>query len=132
AERWGLPAQGVRLLPVTDAPIETHVVVAGDEEVPERAMHFQQWWVRHRAAIPALRFTVVGLDRATAAPGVLDAIRGADVVLLPPSNPVVSIATILGIPGARDTPRGTRPPLVRVSPRPGVQPVRPHADSCLA
>ena len=61
-------------------------------------MHFQEWWVRMQAAVPASRFVAVGMDQATAAPGVLDAIRQADVVLLPPSNPVVSIGIILGVP----------------------------------
>ncbi|WP_338043782.1 2-phospho-L-lactate transferase CofD family protein [Ornithinimicrobium flavum] len=93
ADRWGLPDQGVELLPATDTPIETHVVV--DDGDGERALHFQEWWVRHRAALPARRFTVAGLARAAAAPGVLEAIRSADVVLLPPSNPVVSIGIIL-------------------------------------
>jgi LPPG:FO 2-phospho-L-lactate transferase len=131
AERWGLPGLGVRLLPVTDTPIETHVVVPGDEEAPERAIHFQEWWIRHRATIPARRFTVAGLDRAAPAPGVLDALRTADVVLLPPSNPVVSIGIILGVPGVRDALRGTRAPVVGVSPLIGGEPVRGHADACL-
>ena len=53
----------------------------------------------------------VGMDRATPAPGVLDAIRQADVILLPPSNPVVSIGIILGVPGVRDALRGSRAPV---------------------
>ena len=72
-----------------------------------------------------------GMDRATPAPGVLDAIRDADVVLLPPSNPVVSIGIILGVPGVRDALRGTRAPVVGVSPLIGGAPVRGHADACL-
>src|SRR5690606_37133205 len=56
ARRWGLPEQGVRLLPATDTPIETHVVVPDGDG--ERAIHFQEWWVRHGASLPALRFTV--------------------------------------------------------------------------
>lgn len=131
AQRWGLPAQGVRLLPATDTPIETHVVV-DDEAGGERALHFQEWWVRHRAGIPARRFTVAGLAQATAAPDVLQAIREADVVLLPPSNPVVSIGIILGVPGIRDALRGTRAPVVGVSPIVGGRPVRGYADACLA
>ncbi|GAA2034597.1 2-phospho-L-lactate transferase [Terrabacter terrae] len=127
--RWGLSGQGVRLLPMTDTPVETHVVV--EEAGEQRAIHFQEWWVRHRAALPAERFVVAGLDRATAAPGVLDAIREADVVLLPPSNPVVSIGIILGVPGVRDALRGTRAPVVGVSPLVGGRPVRGHADVCL-
>ncbi|WP_151524426.1 2-phospho-L-lactate transferase [Serinicoccus kebangsaanensis] len=131
ADRWGLPARGVRLLPATDTPIETHVVV-DDEDGGERAIHFQEWWVKHRAALPVRRFTVAGLAGATAAPHVLDAVRGADLVLLPPSNPVVSIGIILGVPGVREALRGTRAPVVGVSPLLGGRPVRGHADACLA
>lgn len=129
AERWGLPEQGVRLLPMTDVPVETHVVIEAEGE--QQAIHFQEWWVRHQAGIPAERFVVAGLDQATAAPGVLDALRSADVVLLPPSNPVVSIGIILGVPGVRDALRGTRSPVVGVSPLIGGAPVRGHADACL-
>ena len=129
SERWGLPGQGVTLLPMTDTPVETHVVI--DDAGEQRAIHFQEWWVRHRAAVPAERFVVAGLDRAAAAPGVLEAIREADVVLLPPSNPVVSIGIILGVPGVREALRGTRAPVVGVSPLIGGRPVRGHADVCL-
>ena len=130
AARWGLPEKRIDLLPMTDAPVETHVVV-DDEDGRERAIHFQEWWVRHQASLPAHRFVVAGLDRATPAPGVLDAIRRADVVLLPPSNPVVSIGIILGVPGVRDSLRGTAAPVVGVSPLISGRPVRGHADACL-
>lgn len=130
ADRWGLPGQGVRLLPVTDTPIETHVVL--DDAEGQRAVHFQQWWVQLQAAVPAQRFTVAGLDRATPAPGVLDAVRSSDLILLPPSNPVVSIGIILGVPGIRDALRGSLAPVVGVSPIIGGAPVRGHADACLA
>jgi LPPG:FO 2-phospho-L-lactate transferase len=129
AERWGLGSRNVTLLPMTDTPVETHVVVSeGDEQ---RAIHFQEWWVRHQAALPAERFVVAGLDRATPAPGVLEAIRSADVILLPPSNPVVSVGIILGVPGIRDALRGSRAPIVGVSPLVAGRPVRGHADVCL-
>ena len=131
ARRWSLPARGVRLLPATDTPVETHVVV-DDGDGGERAIHFQEWWVRHGAALTARRFTVAGLQQATPAPGVLEAVREADLVLLPPSNPVVSIGIILGVPGVRDALRGTRAPVVGVSPIIGGRPVRGHADACLA
>ncbi len=129
AARWGLPEQRITLLPMTDTPVETHVVV--DDGDGERAIHFQEWWVRHQASVPARRFVVAGLDRAAAAPGVLDAIRQADVVLLPPSNPVVSIGIVLGVPGVRDALRGTTAPVVGVSPLISGRPVRGHADACL-
>ena len=129
-ERWGLPERRVRLLPMSDDSVETHVVVEDAEG--RRAIHFQEWWVRHQASLPAQQILSVGMERATAAPGVLEAIRDADVVLLPPSNPVVSIGIVLGVPGVRDAVRGTRAPVVGVSPLVGGRPVRGHADACLA
>ena len=129
-ERWQLPERNVRLLPMSDDPVETHVVVEDGEG--RRAVHFQEWWVRMQAAVPAEQFLSVGIERAKAAPGVLEAIRSADVVLLPPSNPVVSIGIVLGVPGVREAMRETKAPVVGVSPIVGGRPVRGHADSCLA
>jgi LPPG:FO 2-phospho-L-lactate transferase len=129
-DRWGLPGRRVRLLPMTDDPVETHVVVEDDQG--RRAIHFQEWWVRYQAALPAQQIVAVGMDRAGAGPGVLEAIREADVVVLPPSNPVVSIGIVLGVPGVRETLRGTRAPVVGVCPLIGGRPVRGHADACLA
>ena len=126
-ERW---RPGARLLPMSDQEVETHVVVAGDGG-EERLLHFEEWWVRHRAGPPALRFEQVGLARAAPAPGVLDAIARADVVVLPPSNPVVSVGTILAIPGIRDAVASTTAPVVGVSPIVGGAPVRGMADACL-
>ena len=130
--RWGLPDRGVTLLPMSDSPVETHVVLDGEGEGPGRAVHFQEWWVRMRAATPARRFVAVGMDRAAAAPGVLESIRDADVIVLPPSNPVVSIGIILGVPGVRDALRHSTAPVVGVSPLISGAPVRGHADACLS
>lgn len=128
--RWN---PGVTLLPMSDDPVETHVVIADDEaEGGERAVHFQEWWVRMHAAVPASRIVAVGAEQARPAPGVLEALRDADVVLLPPSNPVVSIGTILSVSGVRDAVRGTRAPVIGVSPIIGGAPVRGMADACLA
>lgn len=127
AARWGLAAQGVTLLPMSDQPVETHVDVGGPEPI-----HFEEWWVRHRAALPARGFTQVGLASAVAAPGVLEALRDADVVLLPPSNPVVSVGTILAVPGVREALTTTSAPVVGVSPIVGGAPVRGMAAECLA
>lgn len=129
AERFGLPGRGVRLLPMSDQPVETHVVV--DRGEGPVAVHFQEWWVRHRAAIPAQRFVAVGMEHARPAPGVLDALRDADVILLPPSNPVVSIGIVLLVPGVREALREAPAPVVGVSPIVGGAPVRGHADACL-
>jgi LPPG:FO 2-phospho-L-lactate transferase len=112
--RW---EPGVELLPMTDDRVETHIAIA-DDEAPSgrRTVHFQEYWVRMRAQVPAEAVVVVGLDRATPAPGVTEALAGADLVLLPPSNPVVSIGTILGVPGLREALREGPAPVVGVSP----------------
>ena len=127
-ERW---QPGVELLPMSDDRVETHVVVDSDEPGTRKAIHFQEWWIRHRAGIAAHDFVLVGRDDARPAPGVLEAISSADVVLLPPSNPVVSVGTILQIPGVRDAVRTTAAPVVGVSPIVGGKPVRGMADACL-
>jgi LPPG:FO 2-phospho-L-lactate transferase len=126
--RW---SPGVTLLPMSDDRVETHVVIAAaDAPGGERAVHFQEWWLRMRAQVPALRFVSVGAEDAKPAPGVLEAIAAADVVVLPPSNPVVSIGTILAVPGLRDALRER--PVVGVSPIVGGAPVRGMADACLS
>ena len=124
--RW---RPGVRLLPMSDQRCETHVVV--ELNGARRAIHFQEWWIRHRAALPALAFVPVGLDEAKPAPGVLESILQTDLVLFAPSNPVVSVATILAVPGVRDAVRQTPAPVVGVSPIIGGRPVRGMADLCL-
>lgn len=126
-ERW---QPGVRLLPMTDDRVETHVVV-DDAESGTRAIHLQEWWVRHRAALPAHGFQQIGAEQAQPAPGVLDAIREADLIVLPPSNPVVSIGAILSIPGIRTALLAAQAPVVGVSPIIAGAPVRGMADACL-
>lgn len=123
-DRW---RPGVRLLPMTDDQVETHVVV--EDEEGRRAIHFQEWWVRMRASVPALSIAAVGATESAPAPGVLAAIEAADVVLFPPSNPVVSIGTILAVPGIRDA--VATKTVVGVSPIVGGAPVRGMADACL-
>lgn len=122
--RW---QPGVRLLPMSDDRCETHVVIT--DERGRRAVHFQEWWVRLRASVAAESIALIGAESAKPAPGVLEAIAEADVVILPPSNPVVSIGTILQIPGIRDA--LVAKPVVGVSPIIGGAPVRGMADACL-
>ncbi|HSK53868.1 MAG TPA: 2-phospho-L-lactate transferase [Jiangellales bacterium] len=127
--RW---RPGVRLLPMTDDRVETHVVVPdAGAEGGRRAVHFQEWWVRLHAEVPAERFVLVGIDSARPGPGVLEAVGGADVVLLPPSNPVVSLGPVLSVPGVRDSLREAVAPVVGVSPIVGGAAVRGMADACL-
>jgi LPPG:FO 2-phospho-L-lactate transferase len=126
-KRW---RPGVALLPATDDRLETHVVV--DVDGDRRAIHFQEWWVRHRGDLPTHRFVFVGAETAKPAAGVLDAIAAADVVLVAPSNPVVSIAPILAVPGLREAVADGPAPVVGVSPIIAGAPVRGMADRCLA
>jgi LPPG:FO 2-phospho-L-lactate transferase len=123
-DRWN---PGVRLIPMSDDRAETHVVIEDDKG--RRAVHFQEWWVRLRASVPARQIVLVGADEAKPAPGVLDAIAAADAVILPPSNPVVSIGTILQIPGIRQALEPKT--VIGVSPIIGGAPVRGMADACL-
>jgi len=126
-QRW--QTGGVRLLPMTDQRCETHVVVSDDHG--RRAIHFQEWWVRHRAKLPAEDFVQVGVDTAEPAPGVREAIAQAELILISPSNPVVSINTILSVPGIKPALRAASAPVVGLSPIIGGAPVRGMADSCL-
>ncbi|WP_456566457.1 2-phospho-L-lactate transferase [Blastococcus sp. SYSU D00695] len=128
AERW---QPGVELLPMSDQRVETHVVVTDPDSGRPAAIHFQEWWVRHRAELPASQFVQVGVDAARPAPGVTEALARADAVLLAPSNPVVSIGTVLGVPGLREALLATPGKVVGVSPIVGGGPVRGMADRCL-
>ncbi|MCU1594280.1 MAG: domain protein containing protein [Frankiales bacterium] len=123
-ERW---QPGATLLPMSDVQAETHVTV--NEGGSRRAMHFQEWWIKHRASLPAESITLVHHNDLLPAPGVLEAIERADVVLLPPSNPVVSIGTILQVEGVREALKAKR--VVGLSPIIGGSPVRGMADACL-
>ena len=131
--RWGLPGLGVRLLPMSDDRVETHVVVDDDASPGgRRAVHFQEYWVRWHAEPKAHEVVAVGSDAATPGPGVLEAFATADLVLLPPSNPVVSIGTVLAVPGVRAALAATPAPVVGLSPIVGGAPVRGMADRLLA
>ncbi|SDG61883.1 2-phospho-L-lactate transferase [Microbacterium pygmaeum] len=123
SRRWPL---GARLLPMTDAEVDTQVALRDGT-----SMHFQEWWTRHRAALEPERFDNPGIDVATAAPGVREAIAAADVVLIAPSNPVVSIGPILAVPGIRDVLRSAPGRVVGISPIIGGRVVRGMADVCL-
>ena len=127
--RW---QPGVRLLPMSDDRVETHVAI-DDPQQPsgQRVVHFQEYWVRLGAEVPARAVVAVGVDKAQPAPGVVEAILEADVVLVPPSNPVVSVGTILGVTGIRDALRETAAPVVGLSPIVAGRHVRGMAEQLL-
>ncbi|MEI5672372.1 MULTISPECIES: 2-phospho-L-lactate transferase [unclassified Nocardioides] len=127
--RW---QPGVRLLPMTDDRVETHVAIADpDSPSGRRVVHFQEYWVRLRASVPAETVLFVGLEDSKPGPGVVEAITGADLVVLPPSNPVVSVGTILGVPGIREAVAATSAPVVGLSPIVGASHVRGMAEQML-
>jgi LPPG:FO 2-phospho-L-lactate transferase len=121
AAAWELP---LRLLPMTDDDVATMI-----ETVDGRTLHFQEWWVGERAKPDVVAVRLDGAADARPAPGVLDAIADAAVVLLCPSNPVVSIGTILDVPGIRAALREAI--VVGVSPIVGGRVVRGMADRLL-
>jgi LPPG:FO 2-phospho-L-lactate transferase len=108
ASSWGLE---VTLVPATDDRLRTMVTVEGEGEIG-----FQDYFVgrQHAVAVTDVRFD--GADGARPAPGVLDAITNADVVVIAPSNPLVSIDPVLAVRGVRDAVRAARERTVAISP----------------
>ncbi|MGP9020479.1 2-phospho-L-lactate transferase [Streptomyces sp. BR1] len=125
--RW---QPGVRLIPMSDDRVETHVAI--EEDGGRKVVHFQEYWVKMRASVDATAVVPVGAEAAKPAPGVLEAIAAADVILFPPSNPVVSVGTILAVPGIRGAIADAGVPVVGLSPIVGGAPVRGMADKVLA
>ena len=113
------------MLPVTDDPHPTVVVT------PEGPLAFQDYFVRGRASADVVGIEFPEAASARPAPGVLDALTGADAVILAPSNPFVSIEPVLAVPGVRDALRDTSAPRVAVSPIVGGEAVKGPAAAML-
>jgi LPPG:FO 2-phospho-L-lactate transferase len=111
--RWLVADPSLHLVPMSDDRVETHVVIA-DEAEPSgrRAVHFQEYWVRLHAVPEALDVIAVGADRARATPGLLQTVAAADLVLVAPSNPVVSIGPILQVAELRTALTTTAAPVI--------------------
>ena len=122
--KWGID---LNIMPATNDYVETQVQLVQGEPI-----HFQEWWVKHRAALPATGFKLLGAEKAKPAPEVLSAIEAADLIILPPSNPIVSIGMILQIPGIKAAIMKAKAPVVGVSPIIGGNPVLGMADKCLS
>ncbi|MGE0879762.1 MAG: 2-phospho-L-lactate transferase [Acidimicrobiia bacterium] len=105
---WGL---GVRLIPMTDDDVRTKVTVAGEGEVD-----FQTYFVRHHHAVSVSSVRFAAAESSKPAPGVLAAIHEADIIVVAPSNPIVSIGPVLAVPGIRDALIKRRDDVVAVSP----------------
>jgi LPPG:FO 2-phospho-L-lactate transferase len=123
AERWQVR---VRVVPMSDDPVETRVTVGGAE------IGFQEYFVarRHDVAVEKIRFA--GIENARPGRGVLDAIRGTEVIVICPSNPLVSIAPVLAVPRIADAIAARRPDVVAVSPIVAGHAIKGPADRLLA
>jgi len=115
----------VRILPMTDDKFETWV------ETDAGTMHFQEYLVRRKAENKVLDVKFLGEDTASPAPSVIDAILGSDLVIICPSNPIVSIGTILSVNGVRDALRRSKARKVAVSPIVGGAPIKGPADKLM-
>jgi LPPG:FO 2-phospho-L-lactate transferase len=124
AHAWNV---ATRVLPMTDNRVETRVDVAGTGEVG-----FQEYFVGLRHAVAARAVRYAGAETARPAPGVLDALEAADAVLICPSNPILSIAPVLAVPGVRATVEKRREDAIAVSPIVAGTAVKGPADRLLA
>ena len=114
-----------KILPMTDDMFETRV------RIREGFIHFEEYFVRRQAKDNILGVEFVGASTAKPAPGVLDAILDAEIVVVCPSNPVVSIGTILAVNGVRDSLKRTNAMVVGISPIVGGIPIKGPADKML-
>jgi LPPG:FO 2-phospho-L-lactate transferase len=111
AAAWGVP---VRLLPMSDDPVSTRIEVDGADGPHELRM--QEWFVRERAEPPVLGVRFAGAEGSQPAPDVLAVLTGADLVIVCPSNPIISIGPILAVPGILEALTARRDQVVAVSP----------------
>jgi LPPG:FO 2-phospho-L-lactate transferase len=115
-----------RILPMSEDPCPTLVELSGG-----RRLHFEEYLVRDGAPSDVEAVDLAAARRARPAPGVEAALRGAGTIVVCPSNPVVSIAPILAVPGVRDAIAASGAPVVAVSPIVGGAPVKGPADHLL-
>lgn len=115
----------LRLLPMSDQPVATHV------QTPAGLLHFEEYFVQRRSADEVQDVKFVGASTARPAPGVLDAIKEAEAILIAPSNPIVSIGSILSVPGIHDALHEASGMVVAVSPIVGGAPIKGPADKLM-
>ena len=121
-KRFGLE---LRILPMTDQPIATHI------QTPIGLLHFQEYMVKRHCADEVQDVIFVGASDARPAPGVLDAIKEAEAILIAPSNPIVSIGSILAVPGIHDILHEASGMVAAVSPIVGGAPIKGPADKLM-
>jgi LPPG:FO 2-phospho-L-lactate transferase len=122
AERLGLR---LKILPMTDDKFETWI------KTETGLIHFEDYFVKRQAKDKVLGVEFVGSSSAKPASGVIDSILNADLVVVCPSNPIVSIGTILSVDGVRDALKKTSAKIVGVSPIVAGAPIKGPADQML-
>jgi len=115
----------VKLLPMTNDKFETHI------RISKGTIHFQEYLVKRGAQDKVIDVVFEGAEKAQPAPGVIDSILNADAIIVCPSNPIVSIGTILSVKGVRDGLRETRAKVVAISPIVGGAPIKGPADKLM-
>jgi LPPG:FO 2-phospho-L-lactate transferase len=122
---------GPRLLPMSDDPVATRISVRRPDGTTA-VLAMQEWFVRERGETPVISVDFHGASQAHPAPGVFEAIAGAETIVVCPSNPVISIGPILAVPGVRDALVRRRERVVGVSPIINGAPVKGPADRLMA
>ena len=115
----------LRILPMSDQPVATHI------QTPAGLLHFQEYMVKRRCTDEVQDVVFIGSGEARPAPGVLDTIKGAEAILIAPSNPIVSIGSILAVPGIHDMLHEASGMVVAVSPIVGGAPIKGPADKLM-
>ncbi len=115
----------MKLLPMTNDQFETHI------RTDKGTIHFQEYLVKRRAQDRVIDVMFEGAEKAQPPPGVIDSILNADTIIVCPSNPIVSIGTILSVEGVRDGLKKTRAKVVAVSPIVGGAPIKGPADKLM-
>ncbi len=115
----------LRILPMSDQTIATHIQTA------HGLIHFEEYFVKYRSADEVQDVVFLGADTAKPAPGVLDAIKQADAILIAPSNPIVSIGSILAVPGIHDALHEASGMIIAVSPIVAGAPIKGPADKLM-
>ena len=119
---------GVRctILPMTETWVPTRILT------DVGLIHFEEYMVKRQSQDAVEDVIFDGIDKATPAPGVLDAIEAAEMLIICPSNPIVSIGPILAVPGIREAVKQANAPCVAISPIIGGKPVKGPADKLMA
>ena len=115
----------LRVIPMSDQSVQTHILT------PAGLLHFEEYLIKRHCSDPVQDIEFVGAKTAKPAPGVLTALKEAEAILIAPSNPLVSIGSILSVPGIHDILHEASGMIVAVSPIVGGSPIKGPADKLM-